>query len=230
MAKTISKAAGNQVVAVGAVDLPIGKRVKQVGVVNGNAIAGEALAQQLIELAKREAAGKESLKDTLRRIEGMCIESLNSLRRDLANALEEQNLIAKELGITFSEYRKNNSEADAIAVTVSLWRKMASAVELGFKPDYSRPWAELSTLATRITKAEAKAGMTRQEVAESELAEESEGKKVSFTAKARAPEAKPAPVLPIMDQIKLLFKNLSGELQGEFIEWAMENATDVVAE
>lgn len=229
MAKQISKAAGNQVIAVGAVDLPISaKRVNGVTVVGADSIAGEALAVQLIAEAKRQAEARESYKDTLKRIEGMTIQSLNALRRDLQNALDEQNAIAKALGVSFTEYRANNSEADCIAVTVSLWRKMASAVELGFHPDYARPWAELSKLATKITKAEAKAGMTRQEVAEAELSAEVEEKTVTF--KAKTPKAEPEAPKPIMEQLKTLFRNLGPELQGEFIEWCMENATDAVPE
>ena len=229
MAKVMSKAAGNAVVAVGAVDLPISaKRVNGVTVVNANAIAGQALAVWIVDQAKLEASKQESRKDTLKRIVGMHIDSLNALRRDLQNAVDEQNAIAKELGITFSEYKLNNSEAACIAANCSMWKKIASAVELGFKPDYDRPWAELSQLATRITKAEAKAGLTRQEVAEQELAAESEGKQVSFTAKTK--KAEPEAPKPIMEQLRTLFKNLGPELQGEFIEWCMENATDAVPE
>lgn len=121
--------------------------------------AGSALATLLIRQAEQKAQNetkeKESYKDTLRRVEKFTREDHLAFRAELDAVLDVQKLSAESLGHTLASYRIMNPEANSVAVTVSLWRKMSEACESGYKPDYSQSWGFISVAATSALQAKA---------------------------------------------------------------------------
>lgn len=136
---------------------PTAKKASAKTASKGN--TGAALATLLIRQAEKKAQAetkeKESYKDTLRRIEKFTRDDHLAFRAELDAVLDVQKLAAESMGHSLASYRIMNPEANSIAVTVSLWRKMSEACETGYKPDYTQSWGYISVTATAALQAKA---------------------------------------------------------------------------
>lgn len=135
---------------------PVGK-TKKAGTKEG--AAGYALATVLIKAAidkaEREEKERESMKDTLKRLEKFSREDHLQFR---ANLEYERNTIretAESLGFSLTAYKAMDSKSASVDVTVSLWLKMSKAIETHYKPDYSQSWGYISQSATEFNEARA---------------------------------------------------------------------------
>jgi hypothetical protein len=119
---------------------------------------GTIIVREAIDKANAEAKHNETMKQTLKRIKAFTREDHLSFRAVLQDKLDEQSAVAKALGTNLTAYRAGDSVVNSIVVTVSLWRKMSTACEVGFTPDYACPWSELSCQATEAVNSVASAG------------------------------------------------------------------------
>lgn len=71
-----------------------------------------------------------------------------AFRKDLTDKLEEIKKQADAAKISLNAYCDANAGAASVRVECSLWNKLSTAVERGWKPDMDKPWAEISKAAT----------------------------------------------------------------------------------
>jgi hypothetical protein len=116
---------------------------------------GHALAALFIKSAESDAEKAlkqaESRKDKLKRVEALPSHADHlAFREDLEKRRLEIKMWAESLELTMQQYMDANPDQASINVELSLWLKLDKAVSYGFKPDYSKPWGEISIMATDI--------------------------------------------------------------------------------
>jgi hypothetical protein len=133
---------------------------------------GAALAAVYIKDAEHLAAQtvkvEVSMKDRLRSLEKLTREDHLEFRAALVARQELISQEATKAGLTLTLYREADRADDVVYVTCSLWAKMSSAVETGWKPNYDTHWSEISKAATAsLDKAKAMAEQTaiKQQIA-----------------------------------------------------------------
>lgn len=71
-----------------------------------------------------------------------------AFRKDLTDKLDEIKKQADAAKISLNAYCDANPGAASVRVECSLWNKLSTAAERGWKPDMDKPWAEISKAAT----------------------------------------------------------------------------------
>lgn len=124
--------------------------------------AGHALGVIVLKVADQQADNEikqaESRKDTLIRITKFTREDHLEFRKELADRLEAYRLAAEAIGLTITAYRANDPHVNSVSVTVSLWIKMSSSIEAGFKPNFDESWGMISVKATDVLHSKAHPG------------------------------------------------------------------------
>lgn len=131
--------------------------------------AGHALGLLILKEADKTADAEikaaESRKDTLIRLTKFTREDHLEFRKELAARMDAYRMAAEALNMTISAFRQNDPKVNSVSVTVSLWLKMSSSIEAGFKPDMDEAWAVISLKATETLQSKASAGTTENPAA-----------------------------------------------------------------
>jgi hypothetical protein len=165
-------------------------------------VAGHALGLLILKLADNQAEAEvkqaETRKDTVLRLEKFTREDHLEFRKELADRMDAYRMAAEAIGLTISAYRGNDPKVNSVSVTVSLWLKMSSAIEAGFKPDHTQAWAIISLKATETLQSKAHTGSVENPSAVSPT------KKVGRKATSGIDKAKALiETLPMQDKEKL---------------------------
>jgi hypothetical protein len=113
---------------------------------------GAALAVVLIKNAEAQASKEvkraESQKDTLARLLSFTRDDHLEFRAHLETRRSEIKRMADGAGVSLRSFIEADPYSASIQSTVSLWLKMSETVELGWKPNLSSCWADISMSAT----------------------------------------------------------------------------------
>lgn len=149
----------------------------------------EAYAKKVADV---EVKGERTMKDRLRDLIPLSLDDHIGFRNGLQQRVDAIGKEADDFKLSVSDYRKSNKVANVVYVTLSMWKKLSSAIAAGWKPDFDKPWSEISQSATAANDAQA----ARQ--AQAKVAEEIA--KVEADVKL-APEVKAAKVTILKAQM-----------------------------
>lgn len=124
---------------------------------------GHALALVFVKAAEEQAdyeeKQKESNRDKLRKVHALDRDSHIEFRRVLEDRIQVLRDMAQALDVSMAQLRAQDSKANSIVTTVSMWQKMSRACEAGFSPDYEHSWQLISSNATAALEAKASPGL-----------------------------------------------------------------------
>jgi hypothetical protein len=127
-------------------------------------VAGSALGILIVKgayaQAETEVKQAESRKDTVLRLMKFTRDDHLEFRKVLNDTLDTFKQAAESMNLTLQAFKENDPKVNSVSVTVSLWRKMSEAIDIGFKPDMSDSWAALSLKATETLQSKASDGTT----------------------------------------------------------------------
>jgi len=146
---------------------PAGKSKK--AATNGALAKGHAMGLLMLRDADKkadaEAKARESMKDTLKRLQGLERDGHLEFRKVLEGRKAEIQERATIANVNLQTWFTMESKDGSVYATISLWLKMSKALETGWIPDYSMAWGIISMAATDALAAKASDGTDKPQTA-----------------------------------------------------------------